>query len=242
MKVRNWIGAAVLGIALAPLPAMAQDAKVDDGAIKTRVETRLKASPSLNKDDIKVEAVNGVVTLTGTVQSKAESARAAQLAKVAGVTRVENKLDVKTETAATTGRIAEKSERAMDKAGDKTDKAMDKAGDKTDKAMDKAGDKTDKAMDKTADAAKKAGAKTKDAGSDVGEAITDTWILTKVKADFVGEDALKGSDINVDVKNHIVTLKGTVPNAAAHARAVAIAKGTKGVTRVVDTLTMAPGK
>lgn len=216
MKVRSWIGALVLGIALAPLPTLAQAAKVDDSAIKARIETRLKASASLKGDDIKVEADNGVVTLTGTVRSQAGHARAAQLAKVTGVTRVENKLDIKSETAVTTGKEPS--------IGDKT------------------ADKTGKIVDKTVDVSKKAASKTKDAAISTGEAITDTWILTKVKADFIGEDALKGSDINVDVKDHVVTLKGTVASAAGRARAVEIAKTTKGVTRVVDNLTIAPAR
>ena len=54
-----------------------------------------------------------------------------------------------------------------------------------------------------------------------GEKITDAWITTKVKWFFVGEDALKGSDINVDTKDNVVTLKGTVKIAAGKTRAVA---------------------
>lgn len=191
MRVRSWIGALVMGVALAPLPALAQAAKVDDGAITTRVETRLKASASLKHDDIKVETDNGVVTLTGTVKSQAERARAAQLATVTGVTRVENKLEVSPETAATTGRTGEKIEKKMDSAGDKTGKAMDKAVDKTGegvgKAVDKTVDASKKVASKTKDVSKEGAGKTKDASKDVagktkdaasatGEAITDTWI------------------------------------------------------------------
>jgi osmotically-inducible protein OsmY len=58
----------------------------------------------------------------------------------------------------------------------------------------------------------------------------------------VGEDALEGSDINVDTNDHVVTLKGTVASGAGRSRAVAIAKATKGVTRVVDELTISPKK
>ncbi len=77
---------------------------------------------------------------------------------------------------------------------------------------------------------------------DVDANINDAWITTKVKTNFVNEDLLKGSDINVDSNNHVVTLKGTVTSAAGRARAVALAKSTKGVTRVVDALTIAPAK
>jgi hyperosmotically inducible protein len=57
-----------------------------------------------------------------------------------------------------------------------------------------------------------------------------------VSATFVDETLLKGSDINVDTDNHAVTLKGTVGSDAAKARAVAIARNTEGVTRVVNRL------
>jgi osmotically-inducible protein OsmY len=248
MRFRSWIGAlVVIGIAAAPAAAWAQVApKSDEGTLTSRIETRLKANAALKDDDIKVDAADGVVTLTGTVDSQAQKATAARLARVAGVTRVENKLEV--EAAA-----ASKTEKTMDKAAAKTDRTMDKAAAKTDRTMDKAGDKAERAAEKTAQATKKAGeatkdaagtagSRTKDAAGNVGEAITDAWITTKIKTDFVGEDALKGSNINVDTNNHIVTLKGTVATEAGRARAMAIAKATKGVTRVVDALTIAPAK
>jgi osmotically-inducible protein OsmY len=73
-----------------------------------------------------------------------------------------------------------------------------------------------------------------------GAELSDTWITTKVKAQFVGEDALKGSDISVDTnRDGVVTLTGTVPNEAARARAIAIAKTTKGVQKVVDAMKLA---
>lgn len=98
---------------------------------------------------------------------------------------------------------------------------------------DKAAAKAHQAATKTKDAAQKTADKT-------GEAITDSTITTKIKADFVNEKSLKGSDIDVDTNDHVVTLKGTVASAAGKARAAQIAKRTKGVTKVVDTLTIAP--
>src|SRR3954463_7020874 len=74
------------------------------------------------------------------------------------------------------------------------------------------------------------------ASTTTGEKITDAWILTKVKAQFVGEDALEHSDINVDVRNHIVYLKGTVASQAGKARAAEIARATDGVTSVQNHL------
>jgi len=297
MKVRNFIGVmAVAGLGLAPQAALAQAsstagttaAKADDSTLKSRIETRLKNSAALKGDDIAVDVDNGVVTLTGTVHSQAQSTQAGTLAKIAGVTSVTNKLTVDSKTTRAIDKAGDKTDQAMDKAGDKTSEAAHKTADKTDHAMDKAGDKTseaahktadktDKAADKSASTAQKAGSKTekvlekagikveddksttaktgttgttskpaatkgKDDVIDVDADINDAWITTKVKTNFVNEDVLKGSDINVDSNNHVVTLKGTVPSAAGRARAVALAKSTKGVTRVVDALTIAPAK
>lgn len=75
--------------------------------------------------------------------------------------------------------------------------------------------------------------------SRTGEAITDGWITGHVKSRFIGEDALKGSRINVDTTDHIVTLKGTVASAAGRARAVELARSTDGVHGVVDELFVA---
>ena len=235
MRVRGWIAALALGaLVMAPSAAWAQTstaAKIDDSTIKTKVEARLKTADSLKNDNIDVAVDNGVVTLTGKVHSEAQSARAQQLAKVAGVTKVENKLDVDTKTEGT-----------MEKAGAKADKTMDKAGEKSKSAAGKTKDASVKGAEKTKDAAVKVGEKTKDVAATTGEAITDTWITTKLKADFVNEDTLKGSDINVDTHNYVVTLKGTVASAAGKARAAEIAKTTKGVKSVVNTLTIAPPK
>jgi hyperosmotically inducible protein len=106
----------------------------------------------------------------------------------------------------------------------------------------KTGDATKKAARKTGDVAGTAGEKTKDAASATGEAITDGYITTALHAKFVDEATLKGSDINVDTNNHVVTLKGTVASAAGKARAEEIARTTKGVNRVVNQLVIGPKK
>lgn len=108
--------------------------------------------------------------------------------------------------------------------------------------VDKAETKTKEAAKATKDATVKAGEKTKDAVATTGEVINDAWITSKISTDFVNEDTLKGSDINVDTKDHVVTLKGTVVSAAGKARAEQIAKTTSGVKRVVNTLTIGPKK
>lgn len=73
-----------------------------------------------------------------------------------------------------------------------------------------------------------------------GAAVTDAWITMKVHSQFVTEDALEDSDVDVDTNNGVVTLSGTVATAAGRSRALAIAKATDGVTSVNDKLKIAP--
>ncbi len=234
MSFRNWIAAFALGALTVAPAASAQTstaAKVDDSTIKTRVETRLKNDTTLKGDNIVVSVDKGVVTLSGTVHSEAQKDRAKQLAKVTGVTDVDSKLDVESPGPS-----------KADKAEAKTKEAAKDTKDATKEAAKDTKDATKKGAEKTKDATAKAGEKTKDAVATTGEVINDAWITSKVSADFVNEDTLKGSDINVDTKDHVVTLKGTVASAAGKARAEEIAKTTKGVKRVVNTLTIGPKK
>ena len=62
----------------------------------------------------------------------------------------------------------------------------------------------------------------------------------KIHAQFVPDDALEDSDIDVDTNAGVVTLSGTVANDAGRARAIAIAKATDGVKSVTDKLRVAP--
>jgi osmotically-inducible protein OsmY len=70
--------------------------------------------------------------------------------------------------------------------------------------------------------------------------VKDGWLVTKIHSDLVDEDVLSGSNIDVDVKNGVVTLQGTVTSEAGRARAIAEAKKTSGVKNVVDQLRIAP--
>lgn len=80
--------------------------------------------------------------------------------------------------------------------------------------------------------------KVKNGMSKSGEKIDDAWITTKINWFFVGEDSLKHSKIDVDTKNNVVTLSGTVTNAAGKARAEQLARRTDGVKSVMNHLTI----
>ncbi len=75
-----------------------------------------------------------------------------------------------------------------------------------------------------------------------GNVVKDSWITFKIHSQFLPEDALDGSDIDVDTTGGAVTLTGTVATEMGRARAVAIAKATDGVKAVNDKLTIAAAK
>jgi hyperosmotically inducible protein len=96
------------------------------------------------------------------------------------------------------------------------------------------------AGDKTRDAARTTADKSREATGTTGKAISDGWIKSKIAAQYVTEDSLDNSDIDIDVSKGVVALKGAVRTAAAKDRATAIAKGTDGVKSVSNNLKVDP--
>jgi hyperosmotically inducible protein len=71
-------------------------------------------------------------------------------------------------------------------------------------------------------------------------AETDPGITTAVKSKLAADDQVKAYRIDVDTNNGVVTLSGEVDSTAGKTRAVEIARGTDGVSNVVDNLTIRP--
>ena len=61
-------------------------------------------------------------------------------------------------------------------------------------------------------------------------------LTAKVKTKFLADTSISGLKIDVDTKNDVVTLSGTVPTAAEKRKAVEVARATDGVKSVVDNL------
>lgn len=73
--------------------------------------------------------------------------------------------------------------------------------------------------------------------------VTDTWITTKVKADLLVTEEVKGLDINVSTTNGVVTLAGLLDSKAQHDKAIAVTKAIKGVKGVeTKALKLKPAK
>ena len=188
---------------------------ITDAAITTAVKTKLLADTKVGGLKIDVDTNNHVVTLTGPVHSAAERAEAVRLARnTTGVNRVISKLVI--ETAGTTGKIDKKDDKLKVDIKDDTKETKAKVKEKAGQAKDATKDAADKTKDVTTDAA----------------------ITSAVKTKLLADTKVGGLKIDVDTKDNVVTLTGNVKSAAEKAEAIRLAKTTKGVSRVVDKLTI----
>jgi len=144
-------------------------------------------------------------------------------------------------------RIEDRAEAAKDKTDDQAEAAKDKAQNRADaekKRIDQRAENQKDRIDQKAEADKavvehkndrtaaKSGKETT-----VGDDVSDAWITTKLKTAYTTEGAFKNASIKVDTENRgHVRLQGTVPTEAARAKAVEVARATKGVRDVRDDL------
>jgi osmotically-inducible protein OsmY len=193
---------------------------ITDASITAAVKTKLLGDTKVGGLKIDVDTKDHVVTLTGPVTSSAERKEAVRLAKnTTGVKNVVDKLVIEaTETTGTTG----------------------KAVDATKKGAEKTGDAVKKGAEQTGDAAKKAGQATKDAAVKTEDVTADAATTAAVKTKLLGDTKVGGLKIDVDTKDNVVTLTGTVNSAEEKAEAIRLAKTTTGVKRVIDKLTVTP--
>jgi len=192
-----------------------------DTGITSAVKSKMAADDKVKASEINVDTHNHVVTLNGTVGSKAEKERAAMIARnTKGVNSVVDDLTVG--PVATSGSFDR--DRDGDRDRDYSESAKQTARDakeKTDTTAHDAKVKSERAADKT------------------GEVLTDAAVTSAVKTKFLAEPGVSGLNIDVDTKDHVVTLTGNVKSKAEATKAVAIARDTKGVKRVVNHLKVA---
>lgn len=194
-----------------------------DAEITSAVKTKLLADETVGGLKLDVDTEHGVVTLSGPVHSAAERARALKLARdTKGVKSVKNNL--KLETAGTAGRT------------DKDDKLKVEVKDDTKETAAKVKDKSKDAGEKTKEVSKDAAQKTKDAAVKTKDVTADASITSAVKTKLLADTKVGGLKIDVDTKDNVVTLTGTVNSAEEKAEALRLAKTTSGVKSVVDKL------
>ena len=94
------------------------------------------------------------------------------------------------------------------------------------------------AKDATVATGREVGDKTEDVAEKVAEKTSDATITAAVKMKFAADKTVDASKIDVDTKDHLVTLTGTVHSKAAADKAVALAKSVEGVKGVTPQLTI----
>ena len=151
-------------------------AGVTDAGITGAVKTKLAADSKVNASEINVDTKDGVVTLTGNIDSQEAKSRALQIAReTTGVRDVQDMISVR-----------EASAQGNAPNPDRT----------------------------------------------VGERIDDAGITAKVKNRLLEDPAVKGLKIDVDTREGVVYLTGSIPGAGERDRAVQIARATEGVRDV----------
>jgi len=210
-KAQVWLGAAAIAMLTV---ACAQT----DPGVTTAVKAKLAADDTVKAYRIDVDTQDKVVTLKGEVDTPSARTRAVELAKsTAGVRDVVDQLTVAA---------------GVTPPGGLDDAAQAKTGEAAQTAEAKAGD----AAKKTGDAMDKAGTAVATAGEKAYDATADAAVTAAVKTKFLADTTIAGLKIDVDTKDNVVTLSGTVASAAEKRRAVEVARDTEGVKKVVDHL------
>lgn len=179
MKFSTLTQVLILTLGVSAFSASAADSNqwkdsAQDGWIDGKAEATLLFNGNLNSFDINTDVKQGVVYLTGNVDSDVDKRLAGELVRnIDGVKKVDNQLTV---------------------------------------------------MDE------------KQQSSDLKQDLVDSKIATVVKTSLLLEPDVNGSDINVDVEQGVVTLKGEVESDAMRQLALLLAKHTDDVKKVDDQL------
>lgn len=73
------------------------------------------------------------------------------------------------------------------------------------------------------------------------EQLADSWLTTKIQAQYFADENVKVRHINVSTRDGVVTLTGFVDSAAERQEALEIARNTDGVKTLNDRLTQTAG-
>ncbi len=82
------------------------------------------------------------------------------------------------------------------------------------------------------------GEKVATGAAEAGQVMSEGELTAKIKAKMVLDDTVRARAINVDTRGTEVTLSGTVQSELERATALKLARDTKGVTRVIDRMTV----
>src|SRR2546428_4841824 len=88
----------------------------------------------------------------------------------------------------------------------------------------------------TAADARRAAAEVKKVAAKAGDQLADSWLTTKIQAQYFADDDIKARFINVSTHDGVVTLSGRVESAESKQQALQIAQNTDGIREIRDHL------
>lgn len=182
-----------------------------DEAVTGAVQDRIASDPAMAGAGVDVETRGGTVTLSGSVKSREQEQRAAELARaVPGVNGVRSRLVVRSG-----GRDGASSSRSPSGSGQQgLARLKEESRELADRALRKAR--------KFSHAA--------------NSELNDASITAQVKTMLAIDKYVKSLPIEVETQNGVVTLTGTIDSKTKEARAVQLAYSVEGVRTVRSDL------
>ena len=246
-------------------PEARQNTPITDAMLVTAIQSKFYGSSSVKGRNIDVDAENGVVTLSGRVDTEAAKREAVQLAtSTSGVSRVEDRLTVASEADRAVARSGQPEAHSPAWITTKIqaryflhpglkpwniDVATSPRGVVTlTGVVDNAADHSEavklaratEGVTSVKDQLRVKGetAATTGTAENGAGAATDSLITAKIQSRYFVEDEVRGRNINVDTRDGAVTLRGTVGSYSERLLATAIARNTDGVREVHDQMTI----
>lgn len=116
-----------------------------------------------------------------------------------------------------------------------------KSADKTGQSMGQPGQLQEQTADNMQKQIDQANATISEKATAAGKAVDDASLTAKVKAALIAEPTIKAMSIDVDSKDGVVTLFGTVDSLATRDKASQTAAGVEGVKSVLNNLKIISG-
>jgi hyperosmotically inducible periplasmic protein len=211
---------------------------VSDATTTAQVKSKLLWNANTSGLDINVDTWHGHVTLSGTVDDEAEKQLAERLARNTGnVVAVENQLRVdptatvaRRDGTARTMTDARTDARPLDRRDDRifaADQDQRPATVRRDDRDDEELARLRREQDRLA-----AEQPRRTAERDSDQPVNDAWITTKVKSTLLFSRNVDGMDVEVETRNGVVNLTGTVESSAMRQAAIDLARDIRGVRDV----------
>lgn len=176
-----------------------------DSEITDGIKTQLALRSELDASDISVETRNGVVTLTGSVRDSG-----ARSAAESATRAFEGVTQV-------SNRITVVAAQRMEDVRSSNDAVLVATNEDSTRNSPDRSTTAENGMDKA------------------GQAVSDTWITTKVKSALLADSDASGLEVKVDTVNGVVTLEGGLTTQAEVDLVKRLAADVEGVRRVNAT-------